>query len=179
MKNKKTILELIDRLNDLDYFIFAGFAIYLYTKGKRKFQDIDIILSVEDLNKFANRIGGKVKERKINKGDLVTKDLYFEINYKGQDIEAISALPEEREDSVFFEKQLYRRIKINFFGKNIFLAPKEGLVIHKAITNREKDFNDLLLLKDNVNIKIIRELAMLRKEHERIFEVLRRAGYNL
>ncbi len=176
MKNKQAILGLIDNLKDLDYLIFAGFAVYLYTEGKRDFKDIDILFKYEDLNKFAKKMGNKVKKRKIKKGDFITDDYFFEMNYKGQEIEAIGILPDREKEIKSFEKEFANRVKINFFEKDIFLSPKEGILVHKAIVSRKKDINDIILLKDNINVELLKEIAVLRGNYNKVFKTLRRVG---
>ncbi len=178
MKNKQVILEIIDKLEGLNYFIFAGFAVYLYTNGKRSFQDIDIVLDYESLNEFANRLESKVGIRKIVKGSFNTEDYFFNVNYKGQEVEAISVLPERENEVNAFKKEFTNREKVNFFGKDIFLAPKEGIVAHKAMLNREKDKDDLLLLKNDINKQLLKEIVVFYEE-QRIFKILRELGYDL
>ncbi len=180
MKNKQAVLELIDNLKNLNYFIFAGFAMYFYTKRKRKFEDIDILFKYEDLNKFARIMGGSPRKRKIKKGDFVTEDYFFKINYKGQEIEAISISPDKEKEIKSFEKQFANREKRSFLGKDIFLSPKEGVIVHKAIVNRKKDIDDIILLKnDIINIELLKEIAILRESHDKVFKTLREIGYNL
>ncbi len=178
-KKKKAILSLIDSLKDLDYFIFAGFAVYFHTEGKRGFEDIDILFKYEDLIKFAKRVGGKPKKRKIKKGDFITEDYFLCINYKGQEIEAIGILPDKEKEIESFEKQFKNRERVDFFGKDLFLSPKEGTIVHKAIVGRKKDIDDLILLKGNINADLLKEIAILRGEHDKVIKALTELGYNL
>ncbi len=182
MKNKEVISELTDKLKDLDYFIFAGFAIYLYTNGEREFKDIDLLIKYEDLKKLAGRIGGKIKRRKIKKGDFITEDCFLETNFKGQEVEAISIIPENKNDEKSFEKQLSNRVEKEFFGKKVYLTPIEGILVHKSIVNREKDVCDLKMLKKfhkKINLDLLKEIDRLRGKHDKVFRVLKEIGYNV
>ncbi len=179
MENKEVIFELIDKLKDLDYFIFGGFAIHHYTEGKRSFQDIDMLMRHEDLKKFAKRVGGNIEKRKITKGDFTTEDYFLEMNFKGQEIEAISISPGKKDEEKSFEKQFLNRKKKDFFGKEVFLVPKEGTLVHKAIVNREKDVRDLKMLRGKVDLKLLKEIADLRGERDKVFGILNDLGYDL
>ncbi len=179
VEKRCVILEFINYLKDLDYFIFGGFGIYIYTNGKRKFDDIDILMNYESLNKLANKFNKKVKKRSIKKGDFVTKDYYFDLNFKGQEIEAISFIPNKISQKNSFEKQFYNKEKINFYGKEIFIVPKEGIVVHKISLSRKKDINDLKLLKGNLKKNLLKEIIKLRKENtNKYFNPLKKLGYN-
>jgi|GEM_PF-5734849 len=179
IKNKQAILEIIDKLKGLDYLIFAGFAVYLYTEGKRSFQDIDILFKHQDFKKFADRVGETFRKRKINKGDFITEDYFLETNYKGQDIEAIGILSNRDNEIKIFEKEFANRKKKQLFGKDIFLMPKEGVLVQKAILNREKDINDLKLLKGDINTALLKEIANLRGKSDKVFKALGKLGYDL
>ncbi len=125
-ENKQAILDLIDELKDLNYLIFAGFATHLYSKGKRDFQDIDILFRYEDLNKFAKRVGESPEKRTIEEGGFIAEDYYFEMNYKGQELEAIGILPDRQKDIDFFEKTIHAQRKKKLFWQRSFPVTKRG-----------------------------------------------------
>ena len=177
--NREVIIEILDMLEDLDYFIFSGFAIYLYTKGKREFSDIDILLRYKDLKKLASRLGGKIEKKRIEKGEFITTDYFLEVGFKGQEVEAISIIPENKNQGEVFNKQFLNRKKKNFQGRDVFLTPKEGILVHKAILGREKDIKDLELLKGEIDKKLLKEIAKLRGEYEKVIKRLNKVGYNI
>ncbi len=151
------IIEIIEKLENLDYFFFSGFAIYIYTKGKRKFQDI--LLTFDDLKELAKRLSVKVEKRLIKKGNFSTETYNFKTNYKGQEIDAVT-YNLNTSDKINCLLQLKKKTKAEISGKNIFLEPIEGILIHKITMSRENE--DLKLLSKHIkkiNLKFLKELS--------------------
>ena len=56
MENKKKALEIISqKLKGIKWIIFSGTAIEIYTNGKRKGDDIDILVPWDKIDEVAER----------------------------------------------------------------------------------------------------------------------------
>ena len=177
---KEVFLEVLEKLNGLNYIFFSGMAVSIYTDGKREAGDIDVIIHKKDIDEFAKRMGTKVKKRFFDKGTFFGDDYGFVIDFKGQKVEATNGYPRERMASGSFEKLFKKRIKKIFLGKEVFVEPIEELIVQKAFMHREKDIVDLkLLLDEKVDKDFIIELAEDWGDKQKIIKVLRKVGYNL
>jgi len=61
----------------------------------------------------------------------------------------------------------------------VYIASKEGVLVHKAIVNREKDRKDLKILKGDIDVELLKEIATLRGKRDEVFNTLNKVGYNL
>ena len=178
--DKEVFLEVLEKLKDLDYIFFSGTAASIYTEGKREAGDIDIIVHKKDIDKFAERMGTKVKKRLFDKDGFSGVDYGFVINFKGQEIEATNGYPRARMASGSFEKLFKRRVKKIFLGKEVFVEPIEELIAQKAFMHREKDLADLkLLLNQKIDKDFVIELAKDWGKKQEILNLLRGIGYKV
>ena len=178
---KKEILgKLIKDLNGLRWFFISGFAVEIYSDGKRVTGDWDIVIKEDDAKKFAEKIGCKVEHRLIQKKNFVVDDYGFEGNYYGQDIEVTTGFPKCRILNCAFDKLFNRRVKVIYMGVEIFVEPMEELIVHKAFMHRPKDIDDLKLLKDKkINLYFLKELANDYGAAEKIINILKEIGYEI
>lgn len=177
----KNILEKItEKLRGLNWFAFSGFAVEVYSNGKRKARDIDLVLFEKEIDIFAKRIGVCAKNRKIDKKNFFVEDYGFETEFEGQAVEATNGYPIKRVKEKTFNKLFERKIKIQYLGCEVYLAPIEELIVGKAYMARKKDLKDLKLFKnEKIDIKFLHELANDWNNYDKIVSVLREVGYSI
>jgi len=152
----------------------------VHTDGARKSRDIDLVLKDGDLDIFADRIGCNAKNRQIDKGTFFVEDYGFETMFLGQEIEATKGYPVKRVQEETFNKLFSRRVKRDYQGVEVYLAPIEEILVSKAYMSREKDLADLRLLKEEkLEVSFLHELAKDWGETEKIIRVLRKEGYKI
>lgn len=177
MNNKKVLQELIKKLSGLNWFFISGFAVEIYTNGKRKSKDWDLV--VKEADEFARRIGCTVEHRKINKGAFIVDDFGFETEFCKQPIEVTTGYPKFRR-SGSLEELFEFKVKKDYFGIEVFVLPIEELIVHKAIMYRIKDVADLKLLsKCKFDPRLIHKFANDWKEHDKVLKTLNELDYKL
>ena len=166
--------KILNNLEGLEWFLIAGFAIEVYTKGKRvSGSDIDLVVHEKDIDEFARRLGVKVKRRELFKNGYEVNDLFFETVFEGQEIEVTSGYPKKRMDENTFNKLFKMKVKKNYLSLDLWLAPVEEIVVLKTSFNREKDKNDLKLLKEvGFDMNLVKELSMDCDVEDKVLEVL-------
>ncbi|MBU3912787.1 MAG: hypothetical protein KKE50_01700 [Nanoarchaeota archaeon] len=175
---EEIFLEVLKKLNGLNYLFFSGMAVSVYTEGKREAGDTDVIVHKKDINKFAKRMGTKVKKRFFDKGTFFGEDYGFVIDFKGQEVEATNGYPRERMAKGTFDKLFKRKVRKIFLGKEVFIEPIEELIVQKAFMHREKDLADLkLLLNQKIDKDFVIELAEDWGKKQEILKVLKEIGY--
>lgn len=145
--NKEVFVEILDKLENLSYFFISGVSVAIHTKGERNPGDIDVVVDLEDINIFAKKLGAVPEKRKINKGTFEVEDFGFEINYKGQMVECTTGYPLKRSQEGTMKRLFDRKVETDYLGMRVYVEPLEELVNQKAFMHREKDINDLNLLK--------------------------------
>lgn len=177
--DKKTFSEILEKLEGLDYFFISGFAVEVYTNGKRKARDLDVVIRKQDADVFAERLGCKAVPRRIEKQDFVIMDYGFETDFKGQVIEAITKYATygmEKDPDRLFKL----RAKKNYLGLEFFVEPIEMLVVHKAMLHRPKDIEDLKLLAgQKLNVELLREMANKRCDWKTLMKTLKELNYKV
>lgn len=148
--NSIVFKEILTMLEGLEYFFISGLAVSIYSEGKRLPGDIDIAIAKKDIDIFASRLGTVAQNRRIDKGTFVVEDYGFEINYHGQMVECTSGYPIKRVIDGTFDKLFDRRLKKKYFKNDVYVEPLEELINQKIFMNRDKDKNDVALLKDFV-----------------------------
>jgi len=177
---RSVLLQILEKLKDLEYCFFAGTAVAAYSNGKRQPGDLDILVHEKDIDKFAQRMGCKAEKRIIKKANFIIEDYGFETIFLGQQIEAVSGFPKRRMETIKMQKTFKNKVKMTYLGCEVFLTPIEELLAHKAFLHRDKDINDLILLKGNpINSDLVKEFAEDWGDKEGILSVLRKIGYNL
>lgn len=153
--------EILEKLEDINYFFISGLSVAIHTKGKRIPDDIDIAVHPDDIDKFAKKLGTKAHKRDIDKRTFVVDDYGFEVNYKGQMVECTTGYPARRIKENTFNKLFDLKIKTKYQGCVVYVEPVEELVNQKAFMHREKDLNDLELLKNlQLNKELFQELSI-------------------
>lgn len=176
----KVLNKLTKLLEGLEWFVISGFAVEVYTDGKRKSDDIDLVVSEKDIGVFAKRTNSAIRKRFFTKGSYVVKDTAVETEIFGKSIEATSGYPFIRLKNETFSKLFQKKNRIFYKGARIFVAPIEEIIVLKAIIKREKDINDLILLRNKVyNKELIKELAKDCKKQKQVIEVLNKLDFNI
>jgi predicted nucleotidyltransferase len=177
----KSILQLIDKLKNIEYSFFSGFAIHVYTNGKRDFADIDTLMLYDNLKKFSERVNQPFKYREIKKGDFETEDYFMDFKIGSQLIEVVC--PSNTKDAKNCKLILDNKVKKKFLGRNIYLMPIEGIIAHKAKLNREKDIKDLNLLsqffkKKDLDMNLLKKMAASHKvSYEEVIKKIEDLGF--
>lgn len=178
---KEVLRELLEKLDGLDWFIISGFAIEIYTEGKRKSNDIDLVVHEKDLEEFSKRVNARIKKRFFVKdNDYVVDDRAVEFEILGKEIEVTDGYPRSRKEAKSFQKLFDKKVKKSFEGFDLFVAPIEEILVHKAIMKREKDLNDLQLLKCvKFDKDFLIEIAEDCNAKEKVLNVLNEQGYGI
>ena len=137
-KALKTFIPWLEKKH-IPYMVFGGLAVSVYGTPRQTF-DIDIKLSIPTQAKREKFISDLKKTAHI----LSDKPLHF--------IKETGVLPVEahkvRIDLVFaelpFEHQaISRSVPVRMFGMEVRICNAEDLIIHKAISVRQKDWLDI------------------------------------
>lgn len=172
--------ELLKKLKGLRWFIISGFAIEIYTKGKRRSDDIDLVVHEKDLEEFARRVGSKIKKRDLTKEGYVIQDLAIEFKIKEKEIEVTGGYPKERMINKTFDKLFDKKIRKDYKNFKLWVCPIEELIVLKASLRREKDLDDLRLLKDfKYDPNFVKEVAKDCGAEGRVLDVLNKEGYEI
>ena len=178
--DKKVFQEIVKNLEGLNYFFFSGIAIEIYTNGKRKAKDLDIVIHEKDAETFAKKINSKIRHRVMSKDTFSIDDYGFETKFKNQEIEVTTGFPKKRMEDNTFEKLFKRKLKKKYRGVSIFLVPIEELIAHKAWMHREKDKEDLKRLVDTkIDLKFLKEIAKDWGAEKEIITLLKGVGYRV
>lgn len=180
MMNNQIFSEIINKLNKYNYAFTSGFAMEIYTNGKRKAGDLDVIISSEDIENFAKEINCKLQNRRIVKGPYKSEDYGGEVDYKGQMIEISSGYPKIRMIKNSIKKVFEKRIKKNYLNEEVYVTAIEELIVMKSAMQRPKDSPDLQLIKNSeYNLELIKEIAEDYGERDKILKFLSGAGYSI
>ncbi len=180
--DKEIFHEIVEKLKGLRYCFFSGFAVSLYIDKdeKREIGDLDIIISEKDIDKFADRIGGKIKRRIVKDSNPPIDDYGFCKEFKGIEVEATSGFPPKRMKDKSIYKLFDNRTEKEFFEKKIYVVPIEEVIVHKAKIFRDKDKKDLQMLSNkSFDKKLALELAEDLGAREKIIKNLESVGIEL
>jgi predicted nucleotidyltransferase len=146
--DEKSFSELVDRLEGLEWCIFSGVAVRIYTGSDREFGDIDFLVPEEDMEEFADRVDADVKDRDIVKDGKRVNDTALETVYNGIEIEATTGFPPERVEDGSIRKLFEKSEEREFMGRSVRVAPLEETMVVKARMDRPKDHRDIRLMND-------------------------------
>jgi len=166
MKSKKKALKIISqKLKGIKWIIFSGTAIEIYTNGKRKGKDIDILIPWGKIDEVAKRFDTTPRVRTFRKGNIeFINDHYIETIINGISVEFLG----KTEKIIINGKQCKimqslaksfseKSMKKKYLGVNIFIDRAEEIIASKMVLDRPEDLKDEkdinLLLKEK-NIKI-------------------------
>lgn len=177
--DKNSLSKLIKKLSGLEWCFMAGFAVEIYTNGKRQAgEDVDILVSPKDINVFAKKLGCQVQKRRFKKYNFFVNDRGFETVFNNLKIEVSSGFPARRMNNGTIYKVFQKRVAKKYHGINLFVEPVEELIVHKAKMLREKDIKDLKLLSDQkINFDFLKELAKDWGKYSQTITNLKNLGY--
>lgn len=179
--NKNSFSKLIEKLSGLEWCFMSGFAVEIYTHGKRKAgEDVDVLISPKDVKTLAKRLNCQVEHRHFKKENFFVNDYGFETTLYNLKIEVSSGFPQRRMKSGSIYKVFQKRIAKKYRGINLFVEPIEELIVHKASMFREKDIRDLKLLMDKeFDRNFLKELAKNWGKQSQILRNLKSLGYEI
>lgn len=167
MKNKRKVLRIIaEKLKGMPWAIFSGTAIEIYTKGKRKGNDIDIIVPGDMLDEVAKRFNVKpVLETREGGGVKLINDYHADIMIDGVEVEFVGKTEkmiiggETYNSTQELRKRLFPKVKKKkYLGVNVFVVPVEEIITHKMIFNRSG------IWKDEKDVKLLLETERINKK---------------
>lgn len=180
MVDYKVLREVLDLLKPFDYAFFSGMAMEIYTNGKRKANDVDILINKKEIDKFAKLVGCKLLDRVIEKENYLSEDYGGETMFNGQGIELTSGFPKKRMQENTIVKLFQKKVKVNYLGFDVYVVPIEELIMHKAMMQRRKDILDLEMLKSlKYNALLIREFARDFGDEDKAIKFLVDLDYDL
>lgn len=179
--DKDSFADLVDQLEDLEWFIFSGLAVKIYSGSDRDFSDVDIVVKDQDIEEFADRLNTEVKDRDfVKEGNHIT-DRAFETEFEGIEVEATSGFPEKRMTEGTLDKLFDRTNQMEFRSQKVRVEPLEELMVHKAKMDRDKDRRDLRLLNDlDFDRKFVLEIVEdwgLQKD--KVLSILREENFDI
>ena len=169
MKNKKKALEIIvKKLKGIPWAIFSGTAIEIYSKGKRKGNDIDIIVPGDKIDEVAQRFNVKpVLETRESGRVKIINDYNVKTIIDGVEVEFVGKTEKMIINGEVYtksiqdlRKKLFTKVKKKkYLGINVFVAPVEEILTHKMIFNRSGKWRDkkdvkLLLKTEKIDKKL-------------------------
>ncbi len=178
--NRQKIAELIKKLSGLNWCFFSGFALEIYTKGKREAKDLDILVALKDINIFAKRLNCQAHHRHFKKFNFFVDDYGFETKFLGLEIEVSSGFPKRRLNNGSINKVFQNKIYKKYQGIEVYLEPLEEIIVHKADMFRPKDIKDLKMIKNRkINWLLLKELAKDYGKYRKIMNNLQKIGYKI
>ncbi len=172
--------EILRNLKGINYFFIGGLSVAIHSEGKRIPGDVDIVVHDNDINRFAKLMGTKAKHRKIDKETFKVEDYGFVAHFKGQEVEVTTGYPKKRMYEKTFNKLFEKKIKKTYEGLTVVVEPIEELLTQKAYMHREKDIEDLEILKGiKFDKKLLVQLAKDKGNAEEIVDLLKKVGYDL
>jgi len=169
MQNKKKVLKIIaEKLKDIPWAIFSGTAIEIYTKGKRKGNDIDIIVPGDKIDEVGRRFKMKpVLETREGGGVKLINDYHINTMVDGVEVEFVGKTEKIIIDGQVYrstqdlKRRLFTKVKRKkYLGVNVFVVPVEEILTQKMIFDRSGIWQDredvrLLLATERINRKAL------------------------
>lgn len=169
MKNKKKALKIIaEKLKDIPWAIFSGTAIEIYTKGKRKGNDIDIIVPGDKIDEVGKRFKVKpILETRESGGVKLINDYHINTMIDGIEVEFVGKTEKTIVNGEIYKstQDLKRRLfakvkKKKYLGVNVFVVPVEEILTQKMIFDRSGIWQDrkdvkMLLATEKINKKAL------------------------
>lgn len=186
MKNKKRAFKIIaEKLRGVPWAIFSGTAIEIYSKGRRKGNDIDIIVPGDKIDEVAKRFKVKpVLETRGGGGVKLVNDYHIETMIDGVEVEFVGKTEKIIIDGEVYQsthdlkRKLFTKVKKKkYLGVNVFVVPVEEILTQKMIFDRSGKWQDkkdvrLLLETEKINKKaLIRAMDRwgVKKKKQKIF----------
>lgn len=184
---KRILRKLAEKLEGLDYFLFSGSAVEIYTNGKRKAADVDILIKRKDIDTFAGRLGCKAGMRRKTKNGIKIEEYSFGATFHNVELDVTSGITRcvrpsgealLKNNNNLLRELFKKKVKKTYKGVQLFVAPLEDLIVQKATMDRPKDRRDLELLKnENVDKKFLCEVADAWGSHRNVKKMLKKRGW--
>lgn len=169
MKNKKKALKIIaEKLKGVPWAIFSGTAVEIYTDGKRKGNDIDIIVPGDEIDEVAKRFNTTpLLETREKGGVKIINDYHIETTVGDIPVEFVGKTEKIIIDGQIYKstqdlrRRLFRKVKKKkYLGVDVFVVPVEEILVQKMIFDRSGKWQDkedvkLLLQSEDVNKKAL------------------------
>ena len=186
MKNKKKVLKIIaEKLKGMPWAIFSGTAIEIYTKGKRKGNDIDIIVPGDKIDEIGRRFKVKpVLETREGGGVKLVNDYHINTMVDGIEVEFVGKTEKTIINGEIYKftqdlkRRLFTKVKRKkYLGVNVFVVLVEEILTQKMIFDRSGVWQDredvkLLLATEKIDKKaLIRAMDRwgVKKKKQKIF----------
>lgn len=174
------LTKLIQKLSGLNWCFFSGFAIEVYTNGRRKANDIDILVAPGDIEIFAQRLNCQLRHRRFKKFNFFVNDYGFDTEFLNLKIEASSGFPKRRIRTGSIQKVFQNKVRKRYLGANFYIEPLEEIIVHKADMLRPKDIRDLKMLKtQKIKWSLLKEFAKDWGKYSKIINNLKNLGYQI
>ena len=188
MKDKRKALEIIaKKLKDIPWAIYSGTAVEIYTHGKRKGRDIDVIVLEDKIDEVGKRFNVKpTLETREKEGIKIINDYYITTEIDGIPVEFIGKMerfiiegeeynPASPENS---KKLLEKRKKRRYLGIELSVIPIEEILAQKMIWQRRGQWQDeediRMLRKQKINlgslIEALNRWGVSKDEQKRLLE---------
>ena len=179
MRSKKKALEMISkRLKDIPWAIFAGTAVEIYTKGKRRGNDIDIIVPGDKIDEVAKRFNAEVILETRKKGNVkLVNDYHIEITICGILVEFVGKTEKiiiggkQYNSTQDLRRKLFRKAKKRkYLGVNVFVLPVEEILVSKMLFNRSGEW------QDKEDVKLLLKTKKIKIDKRNLIHALNRWG---
>src|SRR3989344_5858415 len=157
IEDQETLFKVISQKlkKDLICYAFGGNAM-MYYGYKNATKDVDILFETEDERREFVRVLVEIGYKKIG-----LSDIYSDLQVKDPHKPEMYMLKDERFDlfmGKIFRMYISKSMKERVWGKyeyrlsekslTVYVLAKEDIILLKSITNRERDFDDILLIID-------------------------------
>lgn len=170
MGNKAEALKIIaEKLKGIPWIIYSGTAVEIFTGGKRKGRDIDVIVSPDKIDEVGRRFGAKpILETRGKENIKIVNDYHIETEIAGIPVEFIGKAEKFIiDDEEYYPaspknfRELFKKVqKTKYLGVEVFVTPLEEVLAQKLIWNRKDNWHDEEDVKLLRNHKISRRLLI-------------------
>ncbi len=134
----------------------------VYTKGRRKTDDIDLFIHKEDIAEAASRFSTKPKRRVEKTPDYTIDEYGFQTKLNRVEIEVTTGFPPKRMKEGTIEKVFDNKKERKYLGETVDVVPIEEVIVHKAKMGRDKDLTYLKIIKSldiEINGNLLKQIA--------------------
>lgn len=171
MRSKTRALKTIaEKLKGIPWLIYSGTAVEIFTGGKRKGRDIDVIVSPEKIDEVGRRFGVQPILKSREKENIkIVNDYHIETEVAGFPVEFIGKTEKFIIDgeeynpasSENFRKLFQKAQKVKYLGVEVFVTPLEEILAQKLIWNRKGDWHDeedvKLLKSHKISLQLLKK----------------------
>lgn len=170
MRSKAKALKIIaEKLKGIPWAIYSGTAVEIFTSGKRKGRDIDVIVSPDKMDEVGRRFGvrpiletrGSENIKTVNNYHIETEIAGIPVEFIGKTEKFIINGEEYHPASLKNFRKLFQKVrKAKYLGVEVFVVSLEEILAQKLIWNRKGDWNDEEDVKLLRRHKISRQLLI-------------------